>query len=72
MESALPLAERIRSEIAASPCPRADAQGTLPLTVSIGVAPVVHPARTAQEALAWADKALYKAKSEGRNRVASV
>ena len=71
MEAALPLAERIRAGIAAAPCPRADGQGTLPLTVSVGVAPVVHGAPTAQEALADADRALYQAKSGGRNRVAT-
>ena len=72
MDMALPLAERLRAGIESVPCARVDGRGTLPLTVSIGAAPVVPKAATAQEALSDADKALYKAKSEGRNRVATV
>ena len=72
LEAAVPLADRLRAEIAATPCPRTDGKGTLPLTVSIGVALVAPKAATAQEALAEADKALYKAKSSGRNRVETI
>ena len=72
MDAAVPLAERLRAEIAASPCPRSDGQGTLALTVYIGAAPVVAKAATAQEALAQADQALYRAKAGGRNRVVAA
>jgi diguanylate cyclase (GGDEF)-like protein/PAS domain S-box-containing protein len=52
------VAERIRQTIAAT--------DALPITVSIGVAPLAHDARAT---LLAADQALYEAKSRGRNQV---
>lgn len=45
---------------------------TLRATVSIGVATFPHHCGTAEDLLAQADAALYRAKSEGRNRVCSA
>ncbi len=62
-------AERLRAEIAATPCRRVDDAGRLSVTVSIGVAPVPAHAGPVAEMIAPADRALYRAKAEGRNRV---
>jgi len=71
LEAAALVAERLRSAIAA----RCGVQGlALPLTVSIGYAPLSREELPADElvtqALSQADDALYRAKQEGRNRVA--
>jgi diguanylate cyclase (GGDEF)-like protein len=60
-EGALHLAERLRAAVADS--------GEPAVTISVGVA-LVEPAReTPSQALVRADRALYKAKREGRDRV---
>ena len=70
LADALGAAERLRAEIAAidfAPTP-----GTVhPLTVSIGVACAELPDMTAEDVLAAADAALYRAKQAGRDRVAA-
>ena len=71
-EEAAALVERLRAEIAATPCPKASGEGTLSVSVSMGVADVPAPAASTQEILARADKALYRAKAEGRNRVVTA
>jgi diguanylate cyclase (GGDEF)-like protein len=58
LEAAQEIAERIRRTIAAT--------ADLPVTVSIGAAPLDHDARAA---LLAADVALYEAKASGRDRV---
>ena len=63
------LAERLRAEIASTPCRRVDDKGRLSVSVSIGVASVLSPTGSVQEMISPADRALYRAKSEGRNRV---
>jgi diguanylate cyclase (GGDEF)-like protein len=65
-EAALHLAERIRESIAATPCIYNCIK--IPLTVSIGVA-ATFPDCTIESLIDKADKALYKAKEAGRNRV---
>jgi diguanylate cyclase (GGDEF)-like protein/PAS domain S-box-containing protein len=65
-EEAMVVAERIRAAIAATPVP-ADRQGEIAFTVSIGVAVPVTP--DVEDVLARADRALYAAKTRGRNRV---
>lgn len=66
-DQALAVAERIRAAVADPPFV-VDGQA-IPISVSIGVAPLPPGARDSQAALKAADKALYAAKSAGRNRV---
>jgi len=61
-------AERLRQYVAATPVPQADR--TIPLTVSIGVAGMSADDANADEVLTRADRALYRAKGGGRNMVA--
>lgn len=66
---AVVFAERLRELIEEHPFVRAP-DGTLRLTTSIGVSTYPTPGmETAEELLAGADQALYRAKAEGRNRV---
>lgn len=68
-DKALALAERIRSGIEATALPHpGSARGHV--TVSIGVASIAQPisSNSVSELIASADKALYQAKHEGRNR----
>jgi diguanylate cyclase (GGDEF)-like protein len=66
MTQALQFAERLRGAFAALRMPGIDAQPT----VSVGVAMAGEAGRTLPALLATADRALYRAKAEGRNRVA--
>lgn len=70
-ETSSTVAERIRFNIAQSPIPTAD--GDFFLTASAGVSDVfaVYPPDI-QELLRRADKGLYQAKAEGRNRVVFI
>jgi len=62
------LADRIRQAIAARPVPLSKTD-EINLTVSIGVAVYPDDADTGDGLVNMADKALYRAKNEGRNRV---
>ncbi|MET0981931.1 MAG: GGDEF domain-containing protein, partial [Telluria sp.] len=64
--AAMESAERLRLAIAAAPVDAAD--GSHSMTVSIGVAQLLDT-ETVGEALVRADRALYRAKRNGRNRV---
>jgi len=59
------LAERIRLKITDTPIEIKGA--SVSVTVSLGIAPAA-PVNELEEAIALADKALYKAKEAGRNR----
>lgn len=59
--------DKLRTLIALHPWPRL--AENLQLTVSFGVATMTHPDQTMAQLLAAADRALYQAKSSGRNRV---
>jgi len=65
------IAERIRARVEAHLF-EAGHEGTLRLTISIGVATCPDHGETREPLLDAADKAMYRAKSEGRNRVASA
>jgi diguanylate cyclase (GGDEF)-like protein len=66
MGQALHIAERVRREFAAMRLPELDVQPT----VSVGVAMANDAERSLSALLAMADRALYRAKADGRNRVA--
>jgi diguanylate cyclase (GGDEF)-like protein len=66
-DSAARLAERIRSEIGKRPFDLGDR--SIDVTVSIGCAAGVE---TYSELVDRADKALYRSKTEGRNRVTTA
>ena len=61
-------AERLRKKIAGTPMAHEDS--AIPLTVSIGVAGMKASDTSADDALARADRALFRAKEHGRNKVA--
>ena len=63
------IAERLRQEIADGPFDVIPGGDPLKLTISIGVTSSQGPSDTADSLLKRADQALYRAKSEGRNRV---
>ena len=68
LEGAFNRAERIREQIEQLHVPRLDGRGTLRVTTSCGVASAPPTAVDAHELLDAADKALYKAKADGKNR----
>lgn len=68
-EEARQVCERVRAAIAGTPCPMVAGAGSLPLTVSVGLALSGIPVRDPKRVLEEADKALYRAKAEGRDRV---
>lgn len=67
-EAARRAAERVREAVDACAFPGAETQPEGKVTVSIGGASFPHDAKVARDLLAKADKALYAAKSSGRNR----
>ena len=71
-EHAVTLAERLRKAIEARVIVPADATKEiteLRITVSIGIADYNSHILSAEDLVKQADKALYRAKSEGRNRI---
>ncbi|HKP10611.1 MAG TPA: GGDEF domain-containing protein, partial [Blastocatellia bacterium] len=63
-DAAFQVAERVREAIALKSAPRVGA-----VTASIGLATYPAPARTKEELIEMADRAMYLAKDAGRNRV---
>jgi diguanylate cyclase (GGDEF)-like protein len=72
IEGALGLAERVRARIESMPVDRVRASGRLRVTASLGAAAIPDSANSPQELIAAADAALYKAKRDGKNRVATA
>lgn len=69
VETALEIADRLRQKVAATEIPH-HAAPLPPLTVSIGVTGIV-PGQGAEDVIAAADAALYRAKLLGRNTVSA-
>lgn len=67
LEGAIELAERVRAAVAAQPIETREV--TLPVTISIGAAQVDAQVAQSADLLRNADEQLYRAKTEGRNRV---
>jgi diguanylate cyclase (GGDEF)-like protein len=69
-DEAFAVAERLREKIAREPFEFGrtdDHSGEIPITVSIGIS-VIEPGESESDLIRTADKALYVAKNEGRNR----
>ena len=71
-ESALEVAERVRRRIERLSVPSETGGDPLRITVSLGVASLPVDADDAHSLLAAADSALYQAKADGKNQVASA
>lgn len=70
LEAAVQLAERLRLAVQASPALQAGQ--TVPFTISLGVASITADVTDVKTALHLADKAMYRAKQTGRNRVCTA
>jgi two-component system cell cycle response regulator len=70
MAVAAMVAERLRRRIAAEPFAIQDGAGSIAVTISIGLAALRSKEDGAASLLKRADQALYRAKRDGRNRVA--
>jgi diguanylate cyclase (GGDEF)-like protein len=68
-QGALVAAERFREGVAALPVSLGEAQGSIAITVSIGVAVVGQGSASPEALLPDADRALYAVKAAGRNAV---
>jgi two-component system, cell cycle response regulator len=70
-DEAAALAERLRAGLQAQPTRHAGPGGdvALPVTVSVGVSPILPGDASLDAVLARADAALYQAKAGGRNQV---
>jgi diguanylate cyclase (GGDEF)-like protein len=66
---ALAFAERIRATIEAQPIPWTTQQLNVTASIGVGMFDAAHPFAHEEELLAAADRAVYQAKNEGRNRV---
>jgi len=71
-ESATAVAERIRSAVEKHPFQGESSQPDGLLTISIGVCVLANECHSKEEFVSSADRALYKAKSMGRNRVVAL
>jgi diguanylate cyclase (GGDEF)-like protein len=67
-EGALILAERLRERIASRQVPRTSGEGTMQVTVSVGVATLPYAATDSAGLLEAADQALLSGKRQGKNQ----
>jgi two-component system cell cycle response regulator len=63
--------ERIRRRVAGEPFPIGQGDRQIEVTISVGIASRLGPSDEAAQILKRADEALYRAKRDGRNRVAA-
>ena len=63
------VAERLRAAVESVPFSIDDEGGTISVTISAGLAAVHHPFDSMETLLRRADRALYSAKTDGRNRI---
>ena len=66
------VAERLRRRVATDPFPIGARGETVDVTISVGIAGLAGPEDTPASILKRADQALYRAKRDGRNRVAAA
>lgn len=71
LEAAMEVAQRIRLKVENRCAPGQDARVMWQITVSVGVAPLTNGTGTLEELVAEADRAMYRAKRQGKNRVAA-
>ncbi len=69
---ALVLADDLRRIIESTDFEDGTTELSVTLTVSIGIATFPEPATDQESLIKWANKALYKAKEDGRNRIAAI
>ena len=69
VDGAYHFSERFRKQVEQHPFYKENVQPNGKLTISVGAACFPHDARSEKELLEKADKALYKAKDAGKNRV---
>lgn len=69
LNEAAVIAERMRERVATTDYPHGKKQPLGHVTISIGVSTVAGTINTAERVIASADRALYDAKSQGKNRV---
>jgi diguanylate cyclase (GGDEF)-like protein len=72
IEDAVKVAERVREKVEFECVPQEEASLGGSLTVSVGVASLGQDPATLQQLIRAADEELYRAKSEGKNRVAAA
>jgi two-component system, cell cycle response regulator len=63
------IAERMRQRVAEKEYPFGKSQPLGTVTVSIGISTFAKPIDTAEKVISAADRALYKAKERGKNRI---
>lgn len=67
---AMMVADDLRNSLARAPMPVEDTEISITMTMSIGIAELGADGDTLRELLAAADRLLYQAKADGRNRIA--
>ena len=65
------IAERVREKIQDTPYPHARSQPLGAVTISTGISTLSHAIDTAEQVIWAADRALYEAKDDGKNRIRS-